>query len=111
MLEILLLFKNILSSKPHPLLVAFLHHDILQSQRSFVKENLRLEPVLEYMEDERFISDNDIGIIKSKTSRREQIEELIRLIQRGTPHVYDGFLETLRVTNQEEILKQLCMFK
>ena len=105
------LIRNILSSKLHPLLVAFLHHVILQSKRSFLKENLCLEPVLEYMEDERFISDNDIRIIKSKPSGEEQIEELIRLIQRGKAEVYDGFLETLRVTNQEEILKQLCMFK
>ena len=103
--------KNISTSNQNPLLVAFLHHVILQSQHTFLKENLLFAPVLEYMEDERFISDNDIGIIKSKPSRREQIEELIRLIQRGTPQVYDGFLETLRVTNQEKILKQLCMFK
>ena len=87
-----------------------MHHDILQSQRSFLKKKLRLEPVLEYMEDERLISDHDVKGITSKTSGEEQIEELIRLIQRGTPQVYDWFLETLRVTNQEEILKQLCMF-
>ena len=102
--------RNILSSKPNHLLVAFPHYDILQSNFPFLRENMQqLEAAVQYMKVNRCFSDHDVNAVTGnfERSREERIGELIRLIQNGTHDHYDMFLEFLCETNQKEILKQL----
>ena len=87
--------------------VAFLHHDVLQSYLPYLKQQLKTEPVLNFLAEERLISQNDVSVVKAKTAGAEQCEELIRLVQCGNKTLYDGLLDALDSTKQIDIQKTL----